>query len=134
MANYIYYLCFLVLAGCATLESSLERRQETFEITTFNYEKAIRWGHYELAYDSVKVNDTDQKKPDFDKLRDVRVSSYEVLNRTISEGELQAQQTVEIKYYNVNSLIEKTLVHKELWEFDRDKKTWYLRSGFPELK
>jgi hypothetical protein len=41
---------------------------------------------------------------------------------------------VEIKYYNINTLVEKSLVHQLKWEFDSEKKKWYLRSGFPDFK
>ena len=130
MAKYILHLYLLFLVGCA----SLEKRPELFEAATFKYENAIRWGYYELANDFIKVEGTDHKTPDFDKLQEIKVTSYELLKNRIAENELQAYQTVEIKYYNTNDLIEKTLIDKQFWEFDREHKKWFLKSGFPELK
>lgn len=130
MAKYILHFCLLLFAGCA----SLEKRLELFETTTYKYENAIRWGYYELANDFIKVDETDQKTLDFDNLQEIKVTSYELLKSRITENELQAYQTVEIKYYNTNDMIEKTLIDKQFWEFDRDHKRWFLKSGFPALK
>jgi hypothetical protein len=127
-------VCVLLLAGCASMESSLERRWELFEQTTFRFENALRWGQYELANEFIKTGGDDRATPDFDKLRDIKVSSYELLKSTVSPGELQARQTVEIKYYSVNTLIEKTLVYEQLWTYDTQEKRWYLNDEFPDLK
>jgi hypothetical protein len=113
----------------------MERRVELFEETTFNYENAIRWGYYELAYDFSREDGiNEQETPDFEKLKDVKVSSYEVVKSRILVNDTVAHQTVEIKYYNINTLVEKSLVHQLKWEFDSEKKKWYLRSGFPDFK
>ncbi len=134
----LYFLFFLVLAGCASfsanLESSLERRMQLFEQTTFKYENALRWGYYSVAYDYIKKTNSGQVEPDFGKLRDIKVSTYENLRSTLSGNEQQALQTVEIKYYNINTLVEKTLIMEEKWEYDREEKRWYLLSNFPDFK
>lgn len=130
----VLQLCALLLAGCASVESSLERRLELFEQTTFRFENAIRWGHYELANEFIKSQENDQTTPDFSKLQNFRVSSYELLKSSIAPDELQAWQTVEIKYYNVNTLVEKTLVYEQQWTYDTLEKRWYLNGGFPLLK
>ncbi len=134
----LYCIFFIVLAGCASfgdsLESSFEKRMHIFEQTTFKYENALRWGYFSVAYDYIKKTDSGQVEPDFGKLRDIRISTYEVLKSTLSGNEQQALRTVEIKYYNINTLIEKTLIIEEKWEFDREEKRWYLLSNFPDFK
>ncbi|UCD34589.1 MAG: hypothetical protein JSU90_09870 [Nitrospiraceae bacterium] len=128
-------MVFLILfSGCASFESSLERRAELFEVASRDFEYAVRWGYYEHAYDYIRNNGTDQKRPDFDLLRSIRVSTYEVLKSTISANELQAMQSLEIRYYHINTLVEKTLLHELRWEYDREAKKWQIAGEFPPLR
>lgn len=129
-----FIACLLLLSGCATIESSLERRTELFEIASRDFEYAIRWGYYEHAYEYVRKDEEDRKPPDFDRLKNIRVSTYDVLRSTLSANELQAKQSVEIRYYHINTLVEKS-IHQELrWEFDEASKRWQIAGEFPDLR
>jgi hypothetical protein len=136
MTRTAYYIIavFFIVAGCATLESSLERRLELFEVASFKFENALRWGYFERAYDFIRSDAGDAEKPDFEKLRDLKISSYEVTKSTLSVNELTAEETVEIEYYSLQNLLEKRLVHTLLWEFDTETDSWYITSSFPDLK
>ena len=125
--KHITVLLVLILAGCATFE----RRVESFETTTFDYENSIRWGYFQLAYDFKKPQEGKKKTPDFKKLEEIRISTYDVLKSRIAEDKLQAYQTVSIKYYNIHHMVEKTLIDKQVWEFNREHKKWFLTSDFP---
>ncbi len=129
IVTHILVLTVLILAGCATFE----RRVESFETTTFDYENSIRWGYFQLAYEFKKPQEGSTGTPDFEKLEEIRVSTYDVLKSRIAEDKLQAHQTVAIKYYNIHHMVEKTFVDKQVWEFDREGKRWYLVSDFPEF-
>lgn len=77
---------------------------------------------------------TQQQAVNFKKLQKTKVTSYELLNRKISKDKLLARQTVEIRYYNLDSMIEKTLIDKQAWEYDKGEKTWRLQGGLPDFK
>ncbi len=62
------------------------------------------------------------------------MTSYELISRNISKDKLLARQTVEIKYYNLDSMIEKTLIDAQVWEYNREEKTWLLQNGLPDFK
>lgn len=105
----------------------------SLEKTLRGYENAIRWGYYQVAQSYRKVREKEQP-PDYKKLKEFKVSTYEVIKKDMSEDKMRLQQTVEIKYYHINFLIEKTLINELLWVFDVEEKKWYLHSKLPDFK
>ena len=132
MAKYVLSLCILLLVGCATYQGL--SRLSSLESTSKAYDKAMRWGEYQLASSFIKTQETDGQSLDLKKLENIKITSYKPIEKNTSEDKLQAHQTVEIKYYNTDYLIEKTLIDKQLWEYDEEQKAWYLQSALPDFK
>jgi hypothetical protein len=109
-------------------------RLSSLESTSKAYGQAIRWGEYQVASSFVRTQGTDGESPNLKKLEKIKVISYKPTERNTSEDKLQAHQAVEIKYYNTDYLIEKTLIDKQLWEYDTKQKAWYLQSALPDFK
>ncbi len=130
--KYVLYLLMLVCFGCASMEK--QKKLKTFAEKTLKYEYAIQWEKYELANSFRKVDDSEHKDPDFEKLKKFKVSYYEVLKSNVPENSLQAQQTVEITYYNIHNMIAKKLIDEQQWEYDKEEKMWYLKSELPDFK
>ncbi|MBW2174109.1 MAG: hypothetical protein JRF64_05605 [Deltaproteobacteria bacterium] len=132
MAKYVLSLCILLLVGCATYQGL--SRLGSLESTSKAYGKAMRWGEYQLASSFIKTQGTDGENPNLKELEMIKITSYKPTEQNTSEDKLQAHQTVEIKYYNTDCLIEKTLIDKQLWEYDAKQKAWYLQSALPDFK
>jgi hypothetical protein len=98
------------------------------------YEKAMRWGDYQVVGSVMKMQGTDRQNPNLKKLEKIKVTSYQLIDSHMSEDKLRAHQTVEIKYFNTNCLIVKNLIDKQLWKYDEKEKAWYLQSGLPDFK
>ncbi|MEF9438513.1 MAG: hypothetical protein L0922_07195 [Candidatus Mariimomonas ferrooxydans] len=130
--KYVLCLCVLLLAGCASIKES--KQISLLENITTAYETAIRWSRYKEASDFMMTHGTQQQAVNFKKLQKTKVTSYELLNRKISKDKLLARQTVEIRYYNSDSMIEKTLIDTQAWEYDKGEKTWRLQGGLPDFK
>jgi hypothetical protein len=109
-------------------------KMDALDSTTNNYRDAIIWGNYSIAAKFRKVEDSQSLSWDFSGLRKFRVTSYEILNSGISNDKLQAHQTVEIKYYNIQSMVEKAIVDKQLWEYEEEEKVWYLQGDLPQFQ
>jgi len=62
------------------------------------------------------------------------VTSYEILTRDLSEDNFQATQTVEIKYFYKDRLKEKSIIDRQLWEFDEASDAWRLKTGLPRFQ
>lgn len=126
---------FLVLAligGCATYE--MEKKMNRYEYTTHQYEKAIRWGSYDVANSFRKPSDPGESAPDFERLKQFAVTSYEVVNQNMSEDQNEAQLTVDIRYYHRDTMTERQLVDRQHWRWDAEKAVWLLESPLPAFE
>jgi len=127
-------LLAVFLAGCTSLQGKYRLAQ--FENISSAYGQAIRWGDYDVANGFRKKQETDHEAWNVDKIDKIRVTSYELLNSNPSEDKniLRVHQAVKIRYFNADQMIEKTLIDKQLWEYDDTEKAWYLQSGLPDFR
>ncbi len=132
MTKYVLSFCILLLIGCAT--SPEGKQQDLFAIASHAYERAILLGKYELANGFRKVQASEKQVLNFKRLKKIKVTSYELLAIKVSKDKSLVNQIVEIKYYNLDHMIEKTIVNKQLWKYYAEEKAWYLQSGLPNFK
>jgi len=120
-----------LIIGCASYG---ERKQmDMLEQRTGNYETALRWGRYELARAFIKSKGTDQVKDNLDGLKQIKITSYKLLGRNFLENKEEAEQKVEIRFYNMDNLIERTIIDHQTWIFNYDLENWFLSSGLPDF-
>lgn len=129
--KYILILAAIILAGCATTEKDM--RMETLTKTTDKYRSAIRWGLYETA-DNLREAGGDKDQSDIERLKKIKVTAYKSVHQDVSEDGTEAKHIIEIKYYHIDYMVEKTIIDKQLWKYNSDKKTWHLQGGLPEFK
>lgn len=125
-------LCVLVLVGCATY--ARHKQQGSFEDITEAYGNAIRWGKYELASGFRDNKGREEEKPDFEYLKNIKVTSYELKAVNISKDGNAVQQDVEIEFYRIDQYIEKTITDRQLWKYDEEEERWFLHSELPDFK
>ena len=132
MAKYISCLCVFLLIGCGTYKAS--KRQEVLDKTLLAYEDAIVFGEYYAANQFRSKEVREKQTPDFNRLKNIKVSRYKLLDKTSSEDGLKVDLTVEIGYFHVNQLTLQTIIDEQQWEYDKEQKQWYLHSGLPDLR
>lgn len=116
------------VAGCAGMTSS--GRVDKFDATVRHYERAIRWGEFPTAY--VLAAPSATAAPDFQRLQDIRVTSYEVLSAPQANADAtEIAQVVEIRYVHVRQMSERRFVDRQQWVYVPDQKRWKLQSPFP---
>ena len=129
--------CCLVIAmalilGCASYG---ERKQlDMLEQRTGNYETALRWGRYELASAFIKSKENAHVTVNLDGLKQIKITSYKLLGRNLLANNVEAEQKVEIRFYNMDNLIERTIIDHQTWIFNYDVENWFLTSGLPDFK
>ena len=128
--KWIVFVLVLFIFGCAEVQK--REKMSLFDDTTRAYDVAIRWGDYEDAHAFKKLSDRDNKLPDFEKYRQIRVTSYKV-KKTILDPESLSKvlRIVDIQYYRMDNVTVKTLVDRQKWEYDEEKDRWYLISELP---
>jgi hypothetical protein len=134
MDKFKLAICVFVLLifGCAGIKTG--EKLTLFDETSRAYGRAIRWGDYQAAYAFKKLSDTDVKLPDFEDLRQIKVTSYKVKQTIISESKSKILRLVDIQYYKMNNVTVITLKDREIWEYNEEKERWYLTSELPDFK
>lgn len=131
MTKCVLSFCVLLLIGCTTFAA--RKQQEQFEIASHVYEQALLLGQYEIANGFRKVQDSDNKTFDLERLKKIKVTSYDLRAIKASKDNSLVKQTVEIKYYHIDYLIEKTIIDNQQWKYDTAEKRWYLHGGLPDF-
>jgi hypothetical protein len=132
MARYTVSLLVLLLLGCGTVQRW--GRGTDLEKSTHNYGIAIRWGQYEVAKAFIRDPEVRAETLSFEAFKKIKVTSYEVLRREMSEDQLFAEQIVEIEYYLEGYMKEKKIIDNQIWEYDQKEKRWYLKTGLPDFR
>ncbi len=128
-----FVVLMLLLMGCAGLAKE-EKNWMKFDQTSKAYLLALRWGEYEGAYGFRGHPNINDKKPDFQDLSDVRVTSYKVKQTIISENKMIVIQLVDFQYYRMRNVTVRTLTDHQKWKFDEEKEKWYLLSDLPHFE
>ena len=131
-AKYILGLSVLLLISCATFVE--QKQAELFEITSTAYKQALFFGKHEEVNGFIKEPASEKQNINTKGFKKIKVTSYEPLTTKGSKDKTLVNQTVEIKYYSLDSMIEKTIVDNQLWKYYLEEKAWYLESGFPDFK
>ena len=120
-----------LVVGCATVLDS--RRMNTFGDTSKKYGKALLWGHFEAANLYRQPEVASRQKPDFEKLKNIKVAQYDVRSMKVSDNGLRIDQEAEISYFHRDKMILKTLRDQQVWRFDTGDRRWYLTTGLPDF-
>lgn len=126
----IFWLLGVVVAvaGCATSSA----RMDKFDAAARVYDRALRNSEFQSAF-GIGGN-LEATVPDFKRLENVRVTSYEKMGAPqVNEQTWQVIQLVEIRYINLFSMRERVLVDQQLWAYTESDGHWRLRSPFPNF-
>jgi hypothetical protein len=125
-------LLMLLIAGCATIKDIQKEGQ--FEDISVVYEDAVRWSDFNMAQAFIKQDEADGQAPDTDKLKQIKVTAYNVKRTFSSSDKNTVNQIVEISYYWLSNPVVKSLTDHQTWEYSSTAKTWHLTSGLPDFK
>jgi len=119
-----------LIAGCAGM--TVQGRLSQLDDLARAYGRALRWSDFQTAY---ALTRTSAEAPlDAARLKDIQVTSYELLNTAPTADGKTAQQIAEIKYVNTRRMAERTLLDQQDWAYSEPDSRWYLRSAFPDFK
>jgi hypothetical protein len=118
------------LAGCPSNPVD-KSRGETFK----QYETIIRWSQWDAAADFIApeyLAEHPISRLDMDRLRLFRVTAYTVRSTGVYDEGMTARQVVEIKMFNANQAVERTILNEQEWRYHENVKRWLLLSGLPD--
>lgn len=121
-----------VFTGCATDS----QKTKSLDFTLLQYEQAIRWSQWDGAVDFLAL-EYQQNNPitrlDMDRLRLFRVTQYTVRSSIPFDNGIAVRQVVEIRLFNKNRAVEKTLIDQQEWRYQPENERWFLHSGLPDV-
>jgi len=131
--RYARQIAGMLLGLWLTACASMSNRMDLLEQSQRAYESALRWGHFDLAYAMHREADQ-HAAPAPATLANYRVTSYQVLSRSVAQDNASAEQTIELRYYNTDYLQERTLTAKQHWVYDAVQNRWLIASPIPVFK
>ena len=127
------FLLGMLITGCAAINDM--QRLDRFNEIASDYKLAMRWSDFETVNSYRKDRKTDDSFEKIEKLQDnIQVISYDVRDLSVSEDNSEVRQVVEIHYYKLDSMIEKTLKAVEVWEYVENPGKWVLKGELPSFK
>jgi hypothetical protein len=130
LAPALTLLLILSAAGCGNVKE--DKMAELLEVATSGYRQAIRWGYYPAA--AGFLHPDERQNVDLDKLANVRVTGYEVVQPPVIGAEKTAVQVVQIDYVLNDEQVLKSIGDRQQWRYDEAQKTWWLHSGLPAFE
>jgi hypothetical protein len=116
----------MLLLGCVSA------RLDRLEGTLLAYERALRWSDFKTAF-SV-ADQSNVPIPDFERLKSVQVTSYDKIGSPQASADgMKLVQLVEIRYVNVNRMLDRVLTDRQVWEYVEQEQRWRLTSPFPSF-
>jgi len=123
-------LAVLMLAACTSNQVE-KSKTETFE----QYETMVRWSQWDAAADFISpeyLAEHPISRLEMDRLRLFRVTSYTLRSAAVFDEGLTVKQTVEIKMFNTQQAVERTIMQEQEWRYIESCKCWLLYSGMPD--
>ena len=121
-------LLILLTYGCAS-----DHKVKVLDDSLKVYSAAIRWGDFHGATKFFK-NPALVNKVDFNKLKSIKVTSYNVVQTSMSNSGSQLNQIVIIRFYDSNDGREREITDKQLWEYNEERELWLLITPMPAFQ
>ncbi|HEY5791146.1 MAG TPA: hypothetical protein VIX81_11005 [Gammaproteobacteria bacterium] len=118
-----------LLVGCASVASG-ERRYQ-FDLTLLNYEKAVRWGEWQVAQGFRKPG---AAPLELARYAGKRVTGYQTVAMQPSPDGREVTAQGRIDYLDEASQSTRQVDHAQLWQYDAERNRWYLLSPLPLLE
>ena len=122
-------LCLVLLLSQLYACALIDKDEQLHYILTA-YERAIRWGNIASAQ-GFKKDPDEQLKSQLENLKNIRVTRYNVVQKSLLSDGMRVKQIVQINYYNKDTAIERNLVDMQEWQYDEQKEQWFLTSPIP---
>jgi hypothetical protein len=123
----------VTLIACETIKE--QGKIDTFNLTVKEYAKYIRWSRFQDAMSLQKLRGGSPDPVDWEHLKQVRVSSYEVLDLAVNPNDQNlASAKVEYSYYLNGWPVVKESSMTQHWWYDESNERWFLDAELPKFK
>ena len=123
-------LLLLTLAACTGNQKDKEKSEALKQ-----YETIIRWSQWDAAADFIAPEyqlEHPITRLELDRLRLFKVTAYTVRSTGVFDEGMTMRQVVEIKMFNTNKGVERTITNEQEWRYNPETERWKLHSGLPD--
>jgi len=107
-------LLLVAVPACSTIGPY--GHEDVLEETQRKYVRLIRWGEYDAASTFVSEDSREEFLQTIPALRNVRFTSYEVVQTDLNDEQDEATVFVAYQGYHLNRLVEHTWSERQTWE------------------
>lgn len=127
-------MAFLFVAGllsCAEIRS--KDQAVLLQDSLRGYSNAMRWSDFNAAMAFVERREEAVDQIDLERLKDVRVTSYEIEDQYLSVDKGEAYVTAKISFHLADSMTVETITDKQTWWYRKDQRRWLLDGSLPSF-
>jgi hypothetical protein len=96
------------------------------------YAAAIRFGEFEKAQEF--VDPAKRTRLDLAWLKNIHISSYDIVHRKENLGGNIYEMTVQIHYFIESEGVEKSVTDRQIWRYDEGQRKMMLETSLPEFR
>lgn len=93
----------------------------------------MRWSDFNAAMAFVERREEAVDQIDLERLKDVRVTSYEIEDQYLSVDKGEAYVTAKISFHLADSMTVETITDKQTWWYRKDQRRWLLDGSLPSF-
>ena len=132
----ISMICAGLLTACGAMQT--RERLSSLDDSLTAYGQLLRWSHFDEAQAYTHPQPGKQSEPaaepvDPEKLKAIRLTSYDILDKVVTPDEKLAAITVVMNYYHEESNVLHTLKQVQHWWYSEDQKRWFLQDPLPDF-
>lgn len=122
----------MILLACGCSRVADIKQKEAFSETSRAYRQAILWSDFEYAATFLKDS---HQIPEIDPMyQKIKVTAYNERRHAFNHDSGKIEQTVQIQYYWIDQMIEKSIIDHPSWEWNPEAGFWFLSSDLPVFK
>lgn len=133
--KYFLLLLFCLFFPVLATASKASKMQKQLNANLHSYALAIRWNDFDAALsnlDPTVLREDNYLEVIENRFKNIQITNYN-LKSAAWPDEQSYMQRVEIRFIDVNSQVEVTVIDKQSWRYDAVAKRWWLVSGLPVL-
>ena len=131
-----FFVCVVVassfLVGCQRAQN--EKQASSLEESHKMFGKLLRWQEYEAASRYIVVRESQVQPLDLESLDEIRVTSYEVVDKLIIQDKNEAVITVKIEFYQDDTARVYSLRDEQNWWYSQEQERWFLDDTLPDFR
>ena len=130
LSAILLFALIAMLSSCYAIKDASQKKM--FSELSESYRKAILWSDFEYASEFLAEGYRKIEKID-PVYKMIKVTAFEEKRKVVDPEVNTVEQVVDIRYFWVDRMVEKSITEHLVWEWDPEAKIWFLISGLPKF-